>query len=130
MRTYFERLEKDLNWYTFYAMDWMTQISFFHTYINHQVLYVTGSTGTGKSTQVPKLLLYALKSIDYRENGKISCTQPRIPPTVGNAKRISEELGIPINIYDSNLDLEIKSENYNVQYKHQNDKHTDRKSVV
>ena len=124
MRTYFERLEKDLNWYTFYAMDWMTQISFFHTYINHQVLYVTGSTGTGKSTQVPKLLLYALKSIDYRENGKISCTQPRIPPTVGNAKRISEELGIPINIYDSNLDLEIKSENYNVQYKHQNDQHT------
>lgn len=124
LNTYFERLEKDLNWYTFYAMDWMAQISFFHTYINHQILFVTGSTGTGKSTQVPKLLLYALKCIDYRENGKISCTQPRIPPTVSNAKRISEELGVPIKILDSNLDSEIKSDNFNIQYKHQNDEHT------
>ena len=128
MQTYFERLEKDLNWYTFYAMDWMTQISFFHTYINHQILFITGSTGTGKSTQVPKLLLYALKCIDYRENGKISCTQPRIPPTVGNAKRISEELGVPISIYDSNIDSEVNSDNYNIQYKHQNDQHTSLKN--
>ncbi len=124
MNTYFDRLEKDLNWYTFYAMDWMAQISFFHTYINHQILFITGSTGTGKSTQVPKLLLYALKCIDYRENGKISCTQPRIPPTVSNAKRISEELGVPIKIFDSNLDSEIKSDNFHIQYKHQNDEHT------
>ena len=55
-------------------------------------MYVTGSTGTGKSTQVPKLLMYALKMIDYKDNGSIICTQPRIPPTINNAERISLEL--------------------------------------
>lgn len=127
-KNYTEKLEKDLNWYTFYAMDWMAQISFFHSYINHQILFITGSTGTGKSTQVPKLLLYALKAIDYRENGKISCTQPRIPPTVGNAERISEELGVPIRIFDNEINEDIKSENYNIQYKHSEDQHTSMKS--
>lgn len=108
----------DQRWYSFYAMDWLSQISFFHQYLNHQIIFVTGSTGTGKSTQVPKLLLYALKSINYNNKGKICCTQPRIPPTIGNSNRISEELGLPIEI-NSN----IKSDNYYVQYKYSEDRH-------
>lgn len=123
-RSFLDRLEKDMNWYTFYAMDWMAQISFFHTYINHQILFVTGSTGTGKTSQVPKLILYALKCVDYKDNGKISCTAPRIPPTVGNARTVSEQLGVPIFSLNPDLQKEINTNNYYVQYKHQNDQHT------
>ena len=50
----------------FYAMDWMSQINFYNHYINHNIIYVTGGTGTGKSTQVPKLLMYSLKMYDYK----------------------------------------------------------------
>ena len=108
-------------WYTFYAMDWICQINFFHHYINHQVLYITGATGQGKSTQVPKLLLYGLKMIDYKERGRIICTQPRIEPTVNNSERISDELGVPIKETKNNA--KIRTNNYYVQYKYQKDSH-------
>ena len=108
-------------------MDWISQISFFQHYIYHQVLYVTGATGQGKSTQVPKLLLYALKAIDNKPNGKVACTQPRIPPTVGNATRIAEELGLLIEQVTNNSTIKNKINNYFVQYKHQYDYHTNDK---
>lgn len=124
-KDYLETVLEDQFWYKFYAMDWITQISFFHKYIYNQIMYVTGSTGQGKSTQVPKLLLYALKMIDYKSNGKIICTQPRIPPTVGNATRISDELGVPIEEKSKLSNDKIKSiKNFNLQYKHQKDNHT------
>ena len=120
---------KDQEWPLFYAMDWISQISFFQHYIYHQVLYVTGATGQGKSTQVPKLLLYALKAIDNKSNSKVVCTQPRIPPTVGNATRISEELGVPIEQTTNNSMIKTKTNNYWVQFKHQFDKHTNDKKL-
>ena len=120
---YFELLEKDQSWYSFYALDWLAQINFFHHYINHRVLYVTGATGQGKSTQVPKLLLYASKVYDYKNNGKVICTQPRIPPTIGNSERISMELGLPISVIASNSNFKVKTNNFFVQMKHSNDSH-------
>lgn len=122
--TYFELIAKDQEWPTFYAMDWISQISFFHHYIYHQVLYVTGATGQGKSTQVPKLLLYALKMIDYKSQGKVICTQPRITPTVGNATRIAEELGVPIEQPSNNSSLKMKTNNNYVQFKHSDESYT------
>ena len=44
---------------SFFAMDWLSQIGFFNHFIFNQVIYSTGATGQGKSTQVPKLLLYS-----------------------------------------------------------------------
>lgn len=110
-------------WYSFYALNWVSQISFYHHYINNRVIFVTGVTGSGKSTQVPKLILYSLKMIDYNNNGKIACTQPRIIPTRGNATRISNELGVPIEIEDKINNANIKTKNYNVQYSYQGEKH-------
>jgi hypothetical protein len=121
--TYFKCLIEENDWYKFYAMDWLCQINFFHHYLNHQVLYITGATGQGKSTQVPKLLLYAMKMLDYKENGKIICTQPRIPPTIGNSDRISFELGVPMLELSNYSTDKIKTNNYYVQYKYQTDSH-------
>jgi hypothetical protein len=120
---YFELIYDQQEWIFFYAMDWISQINFFHHYIYHQVLYVTGATGQGKSTQLPKLLLYALKVIDYKSNGKVICTEPRIPPTIGNSSRISVELGVPLDEIISNSSIKLKTNNYYVQYKHSEDQH-------
>lgn len=103
------------SWITTYAMDWISQISFFHRFINNRIIYVTGSTGVGKSTQIPKLLLYGLKMINYQNTGSIACTQPRIKPTVGNARRIADEMGIPI----TDSDPKNSNSNYFIQYKYQ-----------
>ena len=108
-------------WYSFYAMDWISQIGFYHHYLNHRVLYITGSTGQGKSTQVPKLFMYSLKMLDYKNNGKVICTQPRIAPTETNSSRISNELGVPI--YYEYLKESIKLDNYYVQFVDQKDRH-------
>lgn len=125
---YFDLISNEQEWYIFYAMDWISQISFFQHYIYHQVLYVTGATGQGKSTQVPKLLLYALRAIDYKSNGKVVCTQPRIAPTTNNATRIAEELGLPIEQPNNISNVKIKTNNSKVQYKYQKDSHVELKS--
>ena len=127
--SYFDIIPKDQGWPVFYAMDWISQISFFQHYIYHQVLYVTGATGQGKSTQVPKLLLYALKAIDYKSNGKVVCTQPRVTPTVGNATRIADELGLPIEQTANTSPFKVKTNNYWVQFKHQKDSHINNKKL-
>jgi hypothetical protein len=114
---YYNSLTKNLVHYTFYGNDYISQINIFNHYINHQIIYVTGGTGTGKSTQVPKLLMYCLKMYDYNNTGKTICTQPRISPTEGNAKRIADELGVNI-VVDG-----LKTDNYHLQYKDQKDKH-------
>jgi len=105
-------------WFSAYALDWVSQIGFCHKFINQRVSYVTGATGVGKSTQVPKLYMYYLKALDYKCNGKVACTQPRRAPTKNNAQRVSGELGFPI------IDDNDKSTDYfYVQMQHQNGKH-------
>ncbi len=116
-------VESSLPWWSMYAMNWISQISFFHRYINNRIIYVTGGTGVGKSTQVPKLLLYALKMIDYRMDGKIVCTQPRIAPTTGNATQIGFQLGTPLQEYNDGQKKDIRTKNYYVQYKYSDGQH-------
>ncbi|MBN2515228.1 MAG: ATP-dependent RNA helicase HrpA [Deltaproteobacteria bacterium] len=54
----------------------------------HQVTVITGETGSGKTTQIPKMCMEAGRGID----GIIGCTQPRRIAAVTVSQRIAEEL--------------------------------------
>ncbi|AYV85398.1 MAG: putative ATP-dependent RNA helicase [Satyrvirus sp.] len=125
---YFDFLINDQTWTFAYAMNWASQINFYHHYLNTRIMYITGATGVGKSTHVPKLLMYSQTMLDFNLFGKIICTQPRIQPTVDNAETISKQLGVPIRAYNKLFDKNIFTDNYYVQYKHQYEEHVDEKS--
>lgn len=56
---------------------------------DHQVVVITGETGSGKSTQIPKFCLEAGRGVERL----IGCTQPRRIAAVTLAARVSDELG-------------------------------------
>jgi ATP-dependent helicase HrpA len=55
---------------------------------DHPVIVVTGETGSGKTTQIPKMCLEAGRGIA----GLIGCTQPRRIAAITVARRIAEEM--------------------------------------
>ena len=57
--------------------------------VHNQVVVVAGDTGSGKTTQLPKICLEALPDID----GMVGCTQPRRVAATSVAQRVKEELG-------------------------------------
>jgi ATP-dependent helicase HrpA len=59
---------------------------------DHQVVVVAGETGSGKSTQLPKLCL----ELGFGERGLIGHTQPRRLAARAVSERIAEELGVEI----------------------------------
>lgn len=56
---------------------------------DHPVVIVTGETGSGKTTQLPKMCLEAGRGI----KGLIGCTEPRRVAAISLAHRLAEELG-------------------------------------
>jgi ATP-dependent helicase HrpA len=62
----------------------------------HQVVIVCGETGSGKTTQLPKLLLSLGRGRGAGGNGLIGHTQPRRIAASSVAKRIAEELNSPL----------------------------------
>jgi hypothetical protein len=75
-------------WYYSFAMNWVSQINFYNHFINNRVLLVTGATGQGKSTEVPKLLYYALIAINLNFSARVVSTQPTIIPTVDKTQQV------------------------------------------
>ncbi|AOY58225.1 ATP-dependent helicase [Desulfococcus multivorans] len=62
------------------------------TLMNHRVVVISGETGSGKTTQIPKFCIEAGRGID----GQIGMTQPRRIAAMTVADRIAEELGEPL----------------------------------
>ena len=58
----------------------------------HQVVIVCGDTGSGKTTQLPKLLLETGCGV----RGLVGCTQPRRLAAVSVAGRVADELGVAL----------------------------------
>ncbi len=56
----------------------------------HPVIIVAGDTGSGKTTQLPKMCLEAGRGVD----AMIGCTQPRRVAALSISSRIAEELGV------------------------------------
>lgn len=117
---------KKYQWYTAYSYDWIAQIGFCHHFLNNRVIFITGATGVGKSTEIPKLFLYYSKALDYSIAPKMVCTQPRKAPTENNAGFVSTTLGVPIFEYDT-TGKSFDTNNYYVQMKHRDREHISRK---
>jgi len=80
---------------------------------DNQVIVITGETGSGKTTQIPKMCLEAGRGVE----GFVGCTQPRRIAAVTVAQRIAYELkepmgrsvGYKIRFQDvTNRDIHIK----------------------
>jgi len=56
----------------------------------HQVVILAGETGSGKTTQIPKMCLAAGRGT----HGRIACTQPRRVAALSISRRVAEELGV------------------------------------
>jgi ATP-dependent helicase HrpA len=61
---------------------------------NNQVIIVSGETGSGKTTQLPKICL----ELGRGRAGLIGHTQPRRIAASSTAKRIAQEMGTPLGV--------------------------------
>ncbi len=59
---------------------------------DHQVVIIAGETGSGKTTQIPKIAL----AMGRGQNGQIGLTQPRRIAARSVAERLSAELGVTL----------------------------------
>ena len=58
---------------------------------NNPVVILAGETGSGKTTQIPKLCLAAGRGTQ----GRIACTQPRRVAALSVSRRVADELNVP-----------------------------------
>ncbi len=56
----------------------------------HPVIVLAGETGSGKTTQIPKLCLAAGRG----SRGRIACTQPRRVAALSVSRRVAEEMNV------------------------------------
>ena len=62
----------------------------------HQVVIVSGETGSGKTTQLPKICLSLGRGLGAGGSGLIGHTQPRRLAATATARRIADELKSPL----------------------------------
>lgn len=63
---------------------------------DHDVVVVVSETGSGKTTQLPKMVTEVLREIYADKMGLVGVTQPRRIAAVSVARRVAEELQLPL----------------------------------
>lgn len=108
-----ESIKKMINskWYTNFGANWIAQIQLYHHYLHNRVMFITGATGAGKSTLAPFLLVYAVKILNFNNNARVVCTQPRTQPVTENSSRMAESILYPM-VKKLNNDLDSINEKY------------------
>ncbi|KAK5668207.1 hypothetical protein QVD99_005244 [Batrachochytrium dendrobatidis] len=87
--------------------------SIIETITNHQVVVLSGDTGSGKSTQVPHFILEQAIQSGFGASTNIICTQPRRISAISLAERVSSEIadGGPPGSQNSWIGYQARFEN-------------------
>lgn len=101
-------------WYSMYGLNWLFQLQFFHHFIHNNIILLTGEPGVGKTTEIPRLLLYATIALD-KENKRVICTQPKKALAGSNSRFVSQQMGYDIDVFK---DMDPSQRKYVVQYQH------------
>ncbi|EWY89205.1 hypothetical protein FOYG_10130 [Fusarium oxysporum NRRL 32931] len=65
---------------------------FLDLYHQHQVIVVSGETGSGKTTQIPQFILFD----ELGSSKPIVCTQPHRPSAISGAEQVASELDVRV----------------------------------
>lgn len=72
---------------------WEQRSEFFEMISKNQTIVLVGETGSGKTTQIPSLMLDAGIA---RQKRMVACTQPRRVAAMSVSKRVSEEMDVEL----------------------------------
>ncbi|KAG8989420.1 DEAH-box ATP-dependent RNA helicase prp43 [Tulasnella sp. JGI-2019a] len=67
---------------------------FYEMYSKNQIIVMIGETGSGKTTQIPQFCVYS--DMPHVKGKMIACTQPRRVAAMSVAKRVADELDVPL----------------------------------